>query len=71
MRVYPGVTLRVLARLNLEQTRGREGGGMEAVYVQTNDAQKNEVVAYRRESDGSSSKIGSFETGGSASRGRR
>jgi len=37
---------------------------MEAVYVQTNDAQKNEVVAYRRESDGSLSKIGSFETGG-------
>ena len=31
---------------------------MEAVYVQTNDAQKNEVVAYRRESDGSLSKIG-------------
>jgi len=38
---------------------------MEAVYVQTNDAQKNEVVAYRRESEGSLSKIGSFETGGS------
>ena len=38
---------------------------MEAVYVQTNDAQKNEIVAYRRESDGSLSKIGSFETGGS------
>ena len=37
---------------------------MEAVYVQTNDAQKNEIVAYRRESDGSLSKIGSFETGG-------
>ena len=38
---------------------------MEAVYVQTNDAQKNEVVAYRRESGGSLTKIGSFETGGS------
>jgi 6-phosphogluconolactonase len=38
---------------------------MEAVYVQTNDAEKNEVVAYRRESDGSLSKLGSFETGGS------
>jgi 6-phosphogluconolactonase (cycloisomerase 2 family) len=37
---------------------------MEAVYVQTNDAEKNEVVAYRRESDGSLSKIGSFATGG-------
>jgi len=37
---------------------------MEAVYVQTNDAQKNEVVAYRRESDGSLSQIGLFETGG-------
>jgi len=38
---------------------------MEAVYVQTNDAEKNEIVAYRRESDGSLSKIGSSETGGS------
>jgi 6-phosphogluconolactonase len=37
---------------------------MEAVYVQTNDAEKNEIVAYRRESDGSLKKIGSFETGG-------
>ncbi|HKB19983.1 MAG TPA: beta-propeller fold lactonase family protein [Gaiellaceae bacterium] len=37
---------------------------MEAVYVQTNDAEKNEVVAFRRESDGSLSKVGSFETGG-------
>jgi 6-phosphogluconolactonase len=38
---------------------------MEAVYVQTNDAQKNEIVAYRRESDGSLMKLDSFETGGS------
>jgi 6-phosphogluconolactonase len=37
---------------------------MEAVYVQTNDAKKNEVVAYRRDSDGSLSKVGSYETGG-------
>jgi 6-phosphogluconolactonase len=37
---------------------------MEAVYVQTNDAQKNEVVAYRRDGEGSLSKLGSFETGG-------
>jgi 6-phosphogluconolactonase len=37
---------------------------MEAVYVQTNDAMKNEVVAYRRDSDGSLSKVGSYETGG-------
>lgn len=37
---------------------------MEAVYVQTNDAEKNEVVAYRRDGDGSLSKVGSYETGG-------
>ena len=37
---------------------------MKAVYVQTNDAEKNEIVAYRRESDGSLMKAGSFETGG-------
>src|SRR4029453_16931163 len=38
---------------------------MEAVYVQTNDAQKNEVVAYRRDGDGLLSTLGGFETGGS------
>lgn len=37
---------------------------MEAVYVQTNDAEKNEIVAYGRENDGLLTKIGSFETGG-------
>jgi 6-phosphogluconolactonase len=37
---------------------------MEAVYVQTNDAEKNEVVAYRRDADGSLTKLGAFGTGG-------
>lgn len=34
---------------------------MEAVYVQTNDAQKNEIVAYSRAGDGSLTGLGSFE----------
>jgi 6-phosphogluconolactonase len=37
---------------------------MEAVYVQTNDADKNEVIAYRRSEDGSLAKLGAYETGG-------
>src|SRR5919199_5126902 len=40
---------------------------MEAVYVQTNDAEKNEVVAYRRAEDGSLAKLGAFDTGGRGS----
>ena len=35
-----------------------------AVYVQTNDADANEVVAYRRASDGSLTQAGTFATGG-------
>ena len=35
-----------------------------AVYVQTNDAEANEVVAYRRAADGSLSHAGIFRTGG-------
>jgi 6-phosphogluconolactonase len=35
-----------------------------AVYVQTNDADANEVVAYRRAADGSLSHAGTFRTGG-------
>ena len=35
-----------------------------AVYVQTNDADANEVVAYRRAADGSLTQAGTFATGG-------
>jgi 6-phosphogluconolactonase len=35
-----------------------------AVYVQTNDADANEVVAYRRAADGSLTQAGTFGTGG-------
>jgi 6-phosphogluconolactonase len=37
---------------------------LDAVYVQTNDAEKNEVVAFRRETDGKLSPLGSYATGG-------
>jgi 6-phosphogluconolactonase len=37
---------------------------MEAVYVQTNDGERNEVVAYRREPNGSLTSLGRYETGG-------
>ena len=36
----------------------------EAVYLQTNDAGQNEIVAYRRAPDGTLSWLGSYETGG-------
>jgi len=35
-----------------------------AVYVQTNEADENQVLAFRRERDGSLSKLGSYSTGG-------
>ncbi|TML52707.1 MAG: 3-carboxymuconate cyclase, partial [Actinobacteria bacterium] len=35
-----------------------------AVYLQTNDAAKNEVVAYERSADGALTYLGTFETGG-------
>jgi 6-phosphogluconolactonase (cycloisomerase 2 family) len=34
------------------------------VYVQTNDAEKNEVVAYRRDAGGKLSRLGAYATGG-------
>jgi 6-phosphogluconolactonase len=37
---------------------------MDRIYVQTNDAERNEVVAFGRAGDGSLSPLGSFETGG-------
>ncbi len=38
-----------------------------AVYLQTNDASRNEIVAYRRRADGSLARIGDYETGGRGS----
>jgi 6-phosphogluconolactonase (cycloisomerase 2 family) len=35
-----------------------------AVYLQTNDAESNEIVAYARAADGSLSYVGTYETGG-------
>ena len=37
---------------------------MNAVYVQTNDADRNEVVAFRRETDGTLGPLGTYATGG-------
>src|ERR1043166_2267872 len=37
---------------------------MNAVYLQTNDAENNEVVAFRRADDGTLSAIGTYSTGG-------
>lgn len=37
---------------------------MDAVYLQTNDAEKNEVVAFRRDADGRLTLLGSYSTGG-------
>jgi 6-phosphogluconolactonase len=40
---------------------------MDRIYVQTNDAERNEIVAFDRAADGSLSAIGRFETGGRGS----
>ena len=37
---------------------------MDAVYLQTNDAESNEVVAFRRADDGTLSALGTYATGG-------
>jgi 6-phosphogluconolactonase len=37
---------------------------MERIYVQTNDAEKNEIIAYDRSADGALERLGSYETGG-------
>ena len=36
---------------------------MDAVYLQTNDAEKNEVIAFRRGADGRLSPLGTYATG--------
>jgi 6-phosphogluconolactonase (cycloisomerase 2 family) len=40
---------------------------MDRIYVQTNDAERNEVVAFDRGADGNLTPIGRFETGGRGS----
>jgi 6-phosphogluconolactonase len=35
-----------------------------AIYLQTNDAEQNEVIAFRRDADGTLSRLGSWATGG-------
>ena len=40
---------------------------MDRIYVQTNDASRNEVVAFDRAADGSLTRLGHFETGGRGS----
>jgi 6-phosphogluconolactonase len=38
-----------------------------AIYLQTNDAQRNEVIAFRRAADGKLERLGTYETGGRGS----
>ncbi|HET7760556.1 MAG TPA: beta-propeller fold lactonase family protein, partial [Gaiellaceae bacterium] len=40
---------------------------MDRIYVQTNDAERNEIVVFDRAADGSLSALGRFETGGRGS----
>jgi 6-phosphogluconolactonase len=37
---------------------------LDAIFVQTNDAERNEVIAFRRDADGMLSRLGSYATGG-------
>ena len=36
----------------------------ERIYVQTNDAERNEIVAFDRSADGRLERLGTFDTGG-------
>src|SRR6188508_48819 len=60
--VTPGVPPRLRAKPGVakEPAMSNEKG----VYLQTNDADKNEIVAFRRADDGSLEKLGTYETGG-------
>ena len=40
---------------------------MDRIYVQTNDAERNEVVAFDRAADGKLTALGHFDTGGRGS----
>src|SRR5437763_1922101 len=44
--------------------KGERSFTLDAVYLQTNDAENNEVVAFRRAEDGTLSKLGTYATGG-------
>src|ERR1044072_6944273 len=47
--------------------RGRLEGTMDRIYVQTNDAERNAVVAFDRGDDGKLATVGQFATGGRGS----
>ena len=46
----------------MSQDRSRDGEG--AVYTQTNDPDRNEIIAYRRAIDGTLTPLGAYDTGG-------
>src|SRR5690348_18503529 len=50
-----------------DNRRGRLEGTMDQIYVQTNDAERNAVVAFDRGDDGRLTAVGRFETGGRGS----
>jgi 6-phosphogluconolactonase len=51
----------------LDKRRGHGGKQMKRVYVQTNAAERNEVIAFDRADDGRLEQLGSYETGGRGS----
>jgi 6-phosphogluconolactonase len=51
----------------LDKRRGHGGKQMKRVYVQTNAAERNEVIAFDRSEDGRLEQLGSYETGGRGS----
>src|SRR5438876_10691825 len=51
----------------LDKRRGHGGRQMKRVYVQTNAAGRNEVIAFDRSDDGRLEQLGSYETGGRGS----
>jgi hypothetical protein len=48
----------------MRDNRGVVEGSMDRIYVQTNDADRNEIVAFDRDPDGAIEPIGRLDTGG-------
>ena len=66
-RIFLMIGLAISLALPIRSSAQRAGAG--AVFVMTNAAERNEVIAYRRNSDGSLGRSRRFSTGGRGSGG--
>jgi len=64
-----GLAVALAAPTPSQAQDNRSDTGDKAVFVMTNDADRNAVIVFRRESDGSLTRAGRFFTGGRGSGG--